>query len=655
MQILAVLKFYCIFCESFPNHELFIVSMRFWQMEAAKAEKQRMEVGGSTQLSGSGVRRKTEIIREYQTSDGETSEATEKEALPLITPMQPPTQANNSEFQGSQPDKIVDESGILNKSYDSHVAIVPPSVMIDSHSFDRLLDGSISPVSFTDSDQGGNRPKVIRVCGDQHQLLAPTQNVLDQTQPAESIVNGNISLTKNAHRNVHKSMNFYELDGKDPSKLVTTHSTSTERLQNGGFIVKPPEDGPEYIRGQVTSNPLDKNKPITFTNSQNVGMTYKVSPPTQNKYGKPATFRMNGAHPLQMNSCTGCNKQQFNFKIPSATKSVEPAGETSLKHTCSLRMRRERKIPCQASNVISNEGSEEIPLKSLSTDSIHNLELVEDSDVDESDISSPFKPRKIRKRKKSFIPYARILENANCVDETASRLGSGELKTVVISIVNKEKRHEDSQPCHSRDCAISSNHPSTEESISVDKKPVIVVVLKPELIDKKKISIKDEIEPNPRPERTQSVRSKTRRRSSRKSNRPKLKVLTCANYCVEESSQDKDKFLSPIPRFDSKSDDHSIAIKNSGPNGRLNFKDTSNDNQKSFPNKITKFSVDNGGPMLGESILDKEYLGSNNDAADSEDMDRPTISKSDSIVQMEQFFLSQGLKFDGTSQSSEQL
>lgn len=505
-------------------------------MEAAKAEKKRLEASGSAPPGGFGVR-KTEIIREYQISD-----ANQKEVA-TSTSAQTVTSENNKDLDSKsmQPiekseNQLLNEKSPLIKRTDV-ISSTNKAVNIQEE-----IESLIVPVSSVDATKEDFKDCDVeqrRESDGQHLLLAPRLNILEITLPEEDAGKGFIvSKKESPSRDVQALMTFFEMDeaNQNNSNILKYPASvkSKSAVLNGGLSVNKTDDDTRIVK-HVPINTTDQVKQITFTNSNNVGMTRKLSPQNSRYYYTEKLFDDD------VNNQVKTSHFEANSAILEpelSTKSLSAPRECSLKYTSSLKHQRKKKP--SFNEHCCTEGQSTVSKKSFSNDSIHNLEFVEDFEFNsQDDISSSFKPKKIRYRKGPLISYSRIVDNKVSTISKISSPDSCQLKTIIINRGNALPQRREIKHSSKNELSITEtklNHrdlDQTRERQSLIQRDIrsniddstVIDILSPDSCDQIFPSIKDEIDPDPRPERTQSVRSKTRRRSSRKAHKSKFKVM----------------------------------------------------------------------------------------------------------------------------------
>ena len=307
------------------------------------------------------------------------------------------------------------------------------------------------------------------------------------------------------------------------------HSAAIKQYESCGVLIKgkvhnsivkeSSVDMRNYLKPSL-SKKIDNSKQVTFTNSQNVGITSKLTY-GENK-GKPCILTSDFK---KLTSIMPTNVTTENVLLS------EQQPLTRLKYTSSL------KLPKKNTHKASKNFESPHASKSLSTDSLHNLELIDDDEGSgEAGEATAFKSKKVVRRKEHAIQDNKATDkNADSVVCRPAHFSSqvatkgNELKTLIISIGDDEPMYRSTtvdststlrtpatQPIHSniKPSFASDSKFRMKEAVLID---VNECQRKDVLFTPKAVSIKDEIEPIPRPERTQSVRTKTRRRSGKKS------------------------------------------------------------------------------------------------------------------------------------------
>jgi len=436
-------------------------------MEAARAERKKLEAQNSAP-GGRTIPPKTEIIREYLLKPIET-----KDAGSITTAAQ------------------TDESH----------AVTPATVT----NVNETQNNSVCPDKNAESPKESEAKKYIKNAEAELEKLSTA----DQQNLTENV-------DKCAHLPLkHKPNILDEPSGYSDKKIESPDdngskslSTETENvIQNNISKKSTPAAG--HSKAKVTSPKL-----VTYTNSQNVGITCKAVKPSDTK-------KTPDESKLEKSAAVTCE--------PKSTITEQ----TPLKYTSSLKVPKESYGQENVLLYSTIDGST-IVHKCSSTDSVNRLELVETSDTEENtnDCSGMFKSRKVRKKTNPnrYMAY----DCRSPIVPVRQTKSIPDKKSLVVSIIDNSNLQQPNDSISTRTILLPSETsrdiPATiinvpecklfidEEDLVQKEKSVILDVTgedgeqKPGRVEETPkttpLSIKDEVDPIPRPERTESVRHK---------------------------------------------------------------------------------------------------------------------------------------------------
>ena len=572
-------------------------------MEAAKAERKRLEAQNSDPTYRD-IPPKTEIIREYLQKPMEQNSDQPLTVIPTTANVQPQNNILNSLATDPVPAKTSEAEQYLRTAK----AQLEKEDGISAQNFTESHDPSAKLESLDDSNKTSHLP------------LGPKPNILEIS--TDSLGKTNTSFVEE-----------YQL--KETPSAPTKDKAF---IQNN--IVKSPVTYTENSKSTCHNNLCEEGpKQVTFTNSQNVGTSHKITP------SPIVSARISGLAFLSTNITPSeeslLRKQSFqSTDLSSRTKIVQSA----LRYTSSLRLPFD--TPAHEDIVMySTVDGRSFVHKSYSTDSVNQLEL-EDSDSEDQDCTVLFRPRKLRKRKEIVPSSSNIFDKSSIFKKIVEPQAIGEMKTIIVSIDNNDS-HQMNNCVSSTTILVdggkesTSSRSSTSSVVPLEQRLYIqedeycrpknnVVIL--DVGDVKSnipsnLSIKDEVDPIPRPERTESVRHRTRRRSGKK-----------VNYKAKPASKPPDKPPSP-PK--SVSDDSGAKYPqvgdfetkfDSGFDIPYQFLDSANDNQLVSREKNNISSTTSLEPLLelkDDVLFIKESSSSGSEEPTFQDV------KSVNIIEME--------------------